>query len=126
MEYQVDRIKKFAEAKGLMVDKVYKEVASGMNDSRTQLWKMIEYKPTTIIIENKDRLTRFGFEYLSRLLEKQGTKIICMNKDSDEEDDLMKDMISIVTSFYCRLYGMRRGKNKSNKIVEIIDSDFKQ
>lgn len=92
-----------------------------MNDSRVQLWKMIGYKPTKIIIENKDRLTRFGFEYLKRLLSKQGTEIICMNNDSSEEDDLMKDMIAIATSFCCRLYGMRRGKNKSIKIKEVID-----
>lgn len=125
MEYQVDRIKKFSEARGYIVEKIYKEVASGMNNSRVQLWRMIDYKPTKIIIENKDRLARFGFEYLKRLLLKQGTEIICMNNDESEEDDLMKDMIAIITSFCCRLYGTRRGKNKSNKIKEVID-DIKQ
>lgn len=118
MEYQVDRIQRFAEGKGYSIDKIYKEVASGMNDSRKQLWKMIETKPKVIFIENKDRLTRFGYEYLRRLLKKQGTEIICVNINETEEDDLMKDMIAIVTSFCCRLYGQRRGKNKINEIKE--------
>ena len=112
MEYQVDRIQKFAEGKGHSIDKIYKEVASGMNDSRKQLWKMIESKPKIIFIENKDRLTRFGYEYLCRLLKNQGTEIICVNLNETEEDDLMKDMISIITSFCCRLYGQRREKTK--------------
>ena len=123
MDYQAGRIQKFAEGKGYSIDKIYKEVASGMNDSRKQLWKMIESKPKIIFIENKDRLTRFGYEYLCRLLKNQGTEIICVNLNETEEDDLMKDMISIITSFCCRLYGQRRGKNKSIKIEQKLRED---
>lgn len=123
MEYQIDRICQFAMANGYSVDKIYKEVASGMNDNRNQLWKMIETNPSHIIIENKDRLTRFGFNYLERLLGKVGCKIIVANKDQEDETDLMKDLISIITSFCCRLYGLRRGQNKANKIKEELSND---
>ena len=63
-----------------------------------------------IVIENKDRLTRFGFNYLKKLLESQGTLIEVINPNDNDEQDLIKDMISIVTSFCCRLYWLRRAK----------------
>lgn len=116
MDYQVNRICKFANERGYVVDAVFKEVASGMNDNRRQFWKMLESKPTRIIVENKDRLTRFGFNYIERLLGCQGCEIVVMNKAMEDETDLMQDLISIVTSFCCRLYGLRRGANKAKAI----------
>lgn len=116
MDYQVDRICEFAGASGYPVDKIFKEVASGMNDNRRQFWRMIDSNPTRIIIEHKDRLTRFGFKYLENLLSAQGCEIIVMNQDKEDEADLMKDLVSIITSFCCRLYGMRRGINKAKKL----------
>ena len=123
LDYQVTRITEFANAKGLIINKVYKEIASGMNDNRSQFWKMIDSNPTTIIVENKDRLTRFGFNYIQRLSEKLGIEIIVMNLDQTDEADLIKDLVSIITSFCCRIYGMRRGYNKAKKIKENIDND---
>ena len=117
---QVVRCEEFARAKGLSVDKVYKEIASGMNDNRKVFWKMLEENPTSVVVENKDRLTRFGFTYLERLLKKQGCELIVMNPNKDDEQDLMKDMISIITSFCCRLYGLRRMKNKLDKIKKVL------
>lgn len=123
LEYQVQRIHQFCESSGLSVTASYKEVASGMNDSRKQLWKMIDSKPTHIVVENKDRLTRFGFQYLSRLLERQGTAIIVINESESDEQDLMRDLVSIITSFCCRLYGLRRGHTKSKQLVQGITRD---
>jgi predicted site-specific integrase-resolvase len=123
MEYQIKRITDFANARGLVINKIYKEVASGMNDKRKELVKMLESKPTTIIVENKDRLTRFGFNYLELLLKQQGCEIIVMHPDENDEQDLVKDMISVVTSFCCRLYGLRRTKNKVKKIKEALKSE---
>lgn len=120
LEYQVKRLHDFCESSGMPVHYSYKEVASGMNDSRKQLWRMIESCPTTIVVENKDRLTRFGFNYLSRLLEKQGTKILVINQSETDEQDLIRDLVSIITSFCCRLYGLRRGYAKSKKITSKI------
>ena len=119
---QVERCKTYCLNKGLKIDKIYKEIASGMNDNRKQLLKMFDYNPNIIIIENKDRLTRFGFNYLKYFLNKKNTEIEILNPDNDDEKDLMKDLISIITSFCCRLYGLRRGKNNSKKIIKQIEN----
>lgn len=120
MEFQVNRCVEFCNAKGFQVNKIFKEIASGMNDNRKELWKMLQDNPTTIVVENKDRLTRFGFNYLERLLKNQKCEIIVMNPNKDDEQDLMKDLISIITSFCCRLYGLRRMKNKLDKIKKVL------
>lgn len=122
LQYQVDRISSFANLNGYQIHHVYKEIASGMNDNRTQLWKMLNSNPSTIFIENKDRLTRFGFNYLKNLLEKLNIKIVVLNVDTDETD-LIKDLVSVITSFCCRLYGMRRGYNKAKNIQNSINKN---
>jgi putative resolvase len=117
----VKRCEDFCSAKGLIVEKVFKEIASGMNDKRKILIKMLETNPKIIVIENKDRLTRFGFNYLDLLLSKLGSKIIVINENSGDEQDLIKDLVSIITSFCCRLYGLRRSKNKIDKIKKVLN-----
>jgi predicted site-specific integrase-resolvase len=123
MEFQVNRCIEYCNAKGYSIEKVFKEVASGMNDNRKEFWKMLNSNPSIIIVEHKDRLTRFGFNYIERLLEKLNCKIDVMNNDKEDEKDLIKDLVSIITSFCCRLYGLRRGYNKSKKIQEEINND---
>lgn len=114
---QVERCKEFCAARGLIVNKVFKEVASGMNDNRKEFWKMLNSKPTTIVVENKDRLTRFGFKYIENLC---GGEIIVINPEDNNEKDLFRDLISVITSFCCRLYGIRRGSNRAKRIKEQI------
>lgn len=123
LDGQVERCVAFANANGLQVDKIYKEIASGMNDKRPKLLKLLDSNPTHIIVEHKDRLTRFGFNYLFVLLEKQNCKLMVLNKDQEDETDLIKDMISIVTSFCCRLYGLRRGQHKAKKIKTELENE---
>ena len=116
---QIERLSDFTIKNGYSVNKIYKEIASGMNDNRKILNKILTNQDNkVIIIENKDRLTRFGFNYIKNLLELQDRFIEVMNETSSQDEDLMKDLISIITSFCCRLYGMRRGLNKSKEIKE--------
>ena len=112
----------FCEAKGYSISKNYKEIGSGMNDSRGQLMKLIEQPIGIIVVEHKDRLTRFGFNYIDNLYTKLGGKIVVINRDEFEETDLMKDLVSIITSFCCRLYGMRRGYSKAKEIQSTINT----
>lgn len=119
---QVDRCVRYANAQGIIIDKVYKEIASGMNDKRPKLLKMLESKPSCILVEHKDKLTRFGFNYLEVLLKQLGCTIIVLNRDEEDEKDLIKDLVSIITSFCCRLYGLRRGYNKAKHITQEIES----
>lgn len=122
LERQVQRCCDFAAAQGLSIDKIYKEIASGMNDKRPKLIKMLDSNPTSIVIEHKDRLTRFGFNYLEYLLKKQGCDIIVINRDVENETDLIKDLVSIITSFCCRLYGLRRGQSKVSVIKNLLEN----
>ena len=117
---QVERCQTFCIAKGWQVEKVTKEIASGMNDKRKALFSLIDNTPKRIVVEHKDRLTRFGFNYFDKMLPLLGYELIIINRDFEEENDLMKDMIAIITSFCCRLYGLRKGKSKTAKIKEII------
>ena len=117
---QVERCEEYCRAKGYSVSKVYKEIASGMNDNRIQLWKMVDSNYDIVVVENKDRLTRFGFNYIQKLGFKCGLKVEVIHQDNEEETDLIKDMIAVLTSFCCRLYGSRRGQSKSKRLKEVI------
>lgn len=119
---QIQRCTEFCTSKGLSIRKIYKEIASGMNDNRPQLIKLLESNPKHIIVEHKDRLTRFGFNYFEILLPKLNCQLTVINRDQEEESDLIKDLVSIITSFCCRLYGIRKGQNKSNKIKEVLNA----
>lgn len=123
LERQLIRLREYANSNGYIIKKEYKEIASGMNDNRKLLNKiLLDATNKTIIVENKDRLTRFGFNYLKNLLFIQDRIIIVMNETNSADEDLMKDFISIITSFCCRLYGMRRGLNKSKNIKTTLIS----
>lgn len=120
---QVERCTDYAIKNGFNVVKIYKEIASGMNDKRRELTKIfgeLKNKNFTLIVENKDRLTRFGFNYIEKYFNDMNSKILVINKSDDDQQDLIKDLVSIITSFCCRLYGLRRGANKSREIKNNI------
>lgn len=122
LQYQVERCVAYCVAKGYKVDTIYKEVASGMNENRKEFWKAINSEATIVVVENKDRLTRFGFKYIENLLKNQGCVIEVMTPNVNDETDLIKDLVSIITSFCCRLYGLRRTRNKVSKIKEVLNT----
>lgn len=105
--------------------KVFSEVGSGLNDNRTELKKLLDMvmndEIDRIFILYKDRLTRFGFNYLEQICNKFGTKIIVISEEIQEksiQEELAEDIISIIHSFSSKLYGMR------NKIKEKIDKEL--
>jgi predicted site-specific integrase-resolvase len=120
LDRQVERCLEFCRSRGWAVDLVVKEIASGMNDSRPRLRKLLASSPSRIVVEHKDRLTRFGFRYFEDMLPRIGCELVVMNRDSEEKDDLLKDLVAVVTSFCCRLYGLRRGQKKAKEIKESL------
>jgi predicted site-specific integrase-resolvase len=113
---QAERMSEFCIKNGWVVDQVITEIASGLNDARPKLIKLLEQKERIrIVSEHKDRLTRFGFNYLKILI--HGEIIIANLHDSDKED-LMQDLISLITSMVVRYYGQRRGSKKVKEILE--------
>jgi putative resolvase len=121
LESQAERVSQFCNAKGWVVKEIVKECASGLNDNRPKLQKILkDNKATKIVVEHKDRLTRFGFEYIKTLFKGE---IIVINEVSEDEYDLMQDFISLVTSFCARLYGKRRSKRATEKLIKELSND---
>ncbi len=122
LEGQAKRLADYCAAKGYPVAAIIKEIGSGVNDSRPKLLKLITDPTTTlIVVEHKDRLTRFGFNYIEQLLKMNGRRIevIRLNNGVAEngKEDLVQDFVSIVTSFCARLGGQRRSKRKTERLI---------
>jgi predicted site-specific integrase-resolvase len=85
---------------------------------RKQLTKILqENEYDKIIVEHKDRLTRFGFNYIQLLT---GNRIEVMNESKEKDEDLVKDLISIIHCFSARIYGLRRSQRLKSKIEQVI------
>ena len=125
LETQAERLTQFAIANGWIVDKVIKEVGSGLNDDRKKLTDLLrsDAKIDRIIVEHKDRLTRFGFNYLQILADKLDFEIVVVNPTMIDHDDLMQDFASIITSFCARLYSRRRAKRQTEKLIQSLNQE---
>ncbi|MBA7673905.1 hypothetical protein ES703_82112 [subsurface metagenome] len=121
LDRQLLRLVEYATSQGFQVKRVIKEVGSGLNGKRTKLLSILrDSNIRTIVIEHKDRLVRFGFEYIETLLDASGRRIIVVD-ETEMKDDLVQDMIIVLTSFCARLYGRRLAKNRAKKIIEGIE-----
>lgn len=125
LDRQIDYITREIIAKNPKNLKVFSEVGSGLNDNRKELKKLLDMvmnnEVDRIFILYKDRLTRFGFNYLEQICNKFGTKIIIVSEEIQEksiQEELAEDIISVIHSFSGKLYGMR------NKIKEKIDKEL--
>jgi putative resolvase len=126
LERQAERLSQYCEVKGYEVSQVVKEIASGVNDSRPKLLVLLkDMSITLIVVEHRDRLTRFGFHYIEALLETQGRKIEVVNIAENDKEDLIADLTAILYSFTARLYGQRRAKRKTEALVEQLQSEEK-
>lgn len=124
LEKQKDRLISYANAKGYKISKIVSEIGSGLNDQRPKLEKLLMDKSIDIIIvEHKDRLARFGTNYIEKLLSLDNRKIEVINPQMNEKDDLMQDFVSIITSFCARLYGKRRTKRQTEKLINELNKD---
>ena len=100
---------------------ILKEVGSGLNDNRKKLLQLIDMvmddKVNRVFVTYRDRLTRFGFNYLNTMFTKKGVKIVIMNNERDENPQLAftEDVMALMASFSGKLYGSRSHKNKDVK-----------
>lgn len=122
LETQAQRLVDYSISNGWDVDQIVKEVGSGLNDTRVKLEKILEDPQLKrIVIEHRDRLTRFGFNYLEILAKLQGFEIIVVNKTLDnDKDDLLVDFTAIITSFCARLYSKGRLKEVTENIKNLL------
>lgn len=125
LKRQRARLEAYAVANGFIIEKIYEDIASGMNFKRRGLLKLLNHCHThtikTVIIEFKDRLARFGVALIQEMLASFGTELIIVNRvESDYKQEIIDDMIAIIVHFSSRLYGKRRGKKKTTQIKQIL------
>lgn len=121
---QSERLTEYAIANGYQIIRNVKEIGSGLNDHRKQLEALLQQDGYDILlVEHKDRLARFGTNYLGVLLLRAGVKLEIVNLAENGKDELMQDLVAIVTSFAARLYGQRRASRKTEKIIALVKDE---
>ncbi len=117
LEAQVSRLMAWATAQGLSVDEVVTEVGSGTNGHRRRLAALLADPATsTLVVEHRDRLGRFGVEQLEAALSAHGRKVVVVD-ETEMDDDLVADMTDVLTSFCARLYGRPGARNRADKAL---------
>ena len=124
LQNQVEFLKQFCNAKGIIVNQCVEDFGSGLNYNRKKWNKLLDEvmanKIKTIVILNKDRFIRFGYDWFEKFCEKFNTKIIIVNNETlSSNEELVQDIISILHVFSCRLYGLRKYKNQIKEDEEI-------
>jgi len=124
LERQVELVSTFCIANGWSVNKIYKEVASGLNDDRAKLNLLLDNKEITrVVVADKDRLTRFGFNYIKKFLQSRDCDLVVVNQATTDKDDLMNDFVSVITSMAARVYGLRRRKSQIKEIIDQVSKN---
>lgn len=124
LKNQVEFLKTFCNARGMIVDRCIEDFGSGLNYNR-KLWNQLlddvmGQKVKTIVISSKDRFIRFGFDWYERFCEKFGTEILIVNNEAlSPNEELVQDIVSILHVFSCRLYGLRKYKRQIKEDGEI-------
>jgi putative resolvase len=118
LERQAARLADYCAVRGYQVAQVVKEIASGVNDSQPKLLVLLkDVSITCIEVEQRDRLTRFGFHHVEALLQAQGRTIEVVNLAENDNEDLIADLVAIVHAFTARLYGQREAKRAAERIA---------
>jgi putative resolvase len=117
LDRQLARLTRWAAQEGLQVAEVVAEVGSGLNGRRTKLRRLLaDPAVTTIVVEHRDRVARFGVEQLDAALAAHGRRVLVADP-AETTDDLVGDMVEVLTGFCARLYGRRGARNRAMRAV---------
>jgi len=121
LERQIEVITQYAKERGLNIE-ILRDIGSGLNEERKnfqKLLKMVMNKEVSkVVVTYPDRLTRFGFKTLQQFFQSYGAEIIVINqKEKEPREELVEDLITIVSHFAGKLYGMR-----SHKYKEVVEN----
>jgi putative resolvase len=121
LERQVARLSSWAAQAGHRVVRVEAEVGSGMNGGRPKARRILaDPDVTTVVVEHKDRLGRMNTELAEAALSASGRRLVVLDA-GEVEDDLVRDMVEVLTSFCARLYGRRSARNRARKALECAE-----
>ncbi len=122
LDRQLARLTEFAVARKLPVVDAVKEVGSGLNGHRKGMIRLLHNAAAqTIVVEHRDRLMCFGFEYVEAALAAQGRRIVVIEPE-EMTDDIVRDLHEVIVSMCARLYGKRSAKNRAQKALEAMQT----
>jgi len=128
LERQTERLLLYCQDKGYDVINVYEEVASGINDNRRELTKMLRKITDVkrIVVEYNDRLARYGFNYLKEYANSHGVEIeaVEQNIKLEPNEEMVQDLVIIVTCLSAKIYGARGGR-KLKKTLDELENERK-
>jgi len=120
LDRQLARLSQYAAERDLHVVESVAEVGSGLNGERRKLLRVLSDATIgAVVVEHRDRFARFGSEYLEAALAASGRRLIVVDS-SEMNDDLVQDMIAVLTSFCARLYGRRSARNRAISIERAL------
>ena len=124
MREQVEFLKQYTNANGIIIDEIFEDIGSGLNYNRKGWNKLIEGCMLglikTVIVAHEDRFIRFGFDWFERFLKSNGVEIIVVNSErTSPEQELVNDLMSIIHVFSHRIYGLRKYKKQIEGDEEI-------
>ena len=123
LERQLARLTEWAAKAGQLVVRVESEVGSGMDGHRPKLRRLLsDPKVTTVVVEHLDRLARMNAELVEASLLAHGRQLVVLD-EGEVEDDLVRDMVEVLTSFCARLYGKRSARNRALKALNCAKHD---
>jgi putative resolvase len=123
LDRQVARLSDSAAKAGWSVVRVEAEVGSGMNGSRSKVRRLLaDPKVTTVVVEHRDRLARMNTELVEAALAAHGRRLVVLD-EGEVTDDLVREMVEVLTSFCARLYGRRSARNRAEKALRCAERD---
>ncbi len=123
LERQVARISDWAAKAGTRVVRVESEVGSGMNGARPKVRRLLaDPRVSVVVVEHRDRLGRMNTELVEAALAAAGRRLVVLD-EGEVTDDLVRDMLEVLTSFCARLYGRRAARNRAEKALRCAERD---
>ena len=115
LAHQIKALETYCQQQALMVDEWVSDSGSGLNSKRKQFNRLMELvelgQVRRLVIAHKDRLVRFGYGYFEAFCQRHHTEIVVMNGEAlSPEQELVQDLLAIVTVFASRLHGLRSYK----------------
>jgi len=122
LERQMARLLEYSTKNRMSIARAVKEIGSGLNGRRKKLVSLLrDPKVGTIVVEHRDRLARFGAEYIEAALAGSGRRIVVVDP-AEMKDDLVRDMVDVLTSMCARLYGKRAAKNRAERALRAMEA----
>jgi predicted site-specific integrase-resolvase len=118
---QMERLRAHASRHGFEVVDEVGEVGSGLNGQRRGLLRLLHRSEVgVILVEHRERLARFGFDYIEASLAAQGRRIEVV-EEGEMTDDVVRDLHDVIVSMCARLYGKRSAKNRADRAMKALD-----